>query len=249
MSLPLSSLTALVTGGSRGIGRAIAVRLAKDGAAVAITYASNNAAAEEVVSEIKSAGGNAKAYLCDSAVEAQVNTTVAAVIADFGGLDILVNNAGVTRDGLMMRLSEESWDVVMDTNLKGVFFFCRAASKTMLGKRYGRMINISSVAAIDGNPGQSNYAASKAGVIGLTKTTAREFASRNITCNAIAPGFIQTAMTDKLSDAAREAMIKEIPLGSLGQPLDIAKAALFLGSDEARYITGQVLIVDGGMVI
>ncbi len=247
MSLPLDNQTALVTGGSRGIGRAIALRLARDGAAVAITYVSNPDMANAVAAEIVAAGGKAKAYRCDSADAAQVEATVNAVIADLGGLDILVNNAGVTRDGLVMRMSEADWDIVIDTNLKGTFLFTKAAVKQMMSKRRGRIINITSVVGITGNPGQANYVASKAGVIGLTKSNAKELASRNITVNAVAPGYIATDMTAKLNEAQTEAIAKMIPLKRQGTTEEVAGTVAFLAGPDAAYLTGQVICVDGGL--
>lgn len=245
--MSLNGKTALVTGASRGIGRAIALRLAEDGANVAVIYAGSADKAEVVVNEITALGVNAKAYRCNVADSAAVNETVKAVTNDLGKIDILVNNAGITRDGLMLRMKDEDFDAVLDTNLKGVFNMIRACYSGFIRKKSGRIINISSVSGIMGNAGQANYSASKAGVIGLTKSVARELASRGITCNAVAPGFIQTDMTENLGD--NNPLLNSIPLGRMGKPEDIAAAVAFLASDSAAYITGEVLKVDGGLAI
>ena len=245
--MSLNGKTALVTGASRGIGRAIALRLAEDGANVAVIYAGSADKAEAVVNEITALGVNAKAYRCNGADSAAVNETVKAVTNDLGKIDILVNNAGITRDGLMLRMKDEDFDAVLDTNLKGAFNMIRACYSGFIRKKSGRIINISSVSGIMGNAGQANYSASKAGVIGLTKSVARELASRGITCNAVAPGFIQTDMTENLGD--NNPLLNSIPLGRMGKPEDIAAAVAFLASDSAAYITGEVLKVDGGLAI
>lgn len=245
--MSLNGKTALVTGASRGIGRAIALRLAEDGANVAVIYAGIADKAEAVVNEITALGVNAKAYRCNVADSAAVNETVKAVTNDLGKIDILVNNAGITRDGLMLRMKDEDFDAVLDTNLKGAFNMIRACYSGFIRKKSGRIINISSVSGIMGNAGQANYSASKAGVIGLTKSVARELASRGITCNAVAPGFIQTDMTENLGD--NNPLLNSIPLGRMGKPEDIAAAVAFLASDSAAYITGEVLKVDGGLAI
>ena len=245
--MSLNGKTALVTGASRGIGRAIALRLAEDGANVAVIYAGSADKAEAVVNEITALGVNAKAYRCNVADSAAVNETVKAVTNDLGKIDILVNNAGITRDGLMLRMKDEDFDAVHDTNLKGAFNMIRACYSGFIRKKSGRIINISSVSGIMGNAGQANYSASKAGVIGLTKSVARELASRGITCNAVAPGFIQTDMTENLGD--NNPLLNSIPLGRMGKPEDIAAAVAFLASDSAAYITGEVLKVDGGLAI
>ena len=245
--MSLNGKTALVTGASRGIGRAIALRLAEDGANVAVIYAGSADKAKAVVNEITALGVNAKAYRCNVADSAAVNETVKAVTNDLGKIDILVNNAGITRDGLMLRMKDEDFDAVLDTNLKGAFNMIRACYSGFIRKKSGRIINISSVSGIMGNAGQANYSASKAGVIGLTKSVARELASRGITCNAVAPGFIQTDMTENLGD--NNPLLNSIPLGRMGKPEDIAEAVAFLASDSAAYITGEVLKVDGGLAI
>mgnify|MGYP000308445752 FL=1 len=245
--MSLNGKTALVTGASRGIGRAIALRLAEDGANVAVIYAGSADKAEAVVNEITALGVNAKAYRCNVADSAAVNETVKAVTNDLGKIDILVNNAGITRDGLMLRMKDEDFGAVLDTNLKGAFNMIRACYSGFIRKKSGRIINISSVSGIMGNAGQANYSASKAGVIGLTKSVARELASRGITCNAVAPGFIQTDMTENLGD--NNPLLNSIPLGRMGKPEDIAAAVAFLASDSAAYITGEVLKVDGGLAI
>lgn len=246
--------TAIVTGGGRGIGRAVAISLAKAGMNVVINYAGNDAAAEETVELCNEAfkslgndGAEAIAIKADVSVKSGVDELFAAVKEQFGGVDVLVNNAGVTRDGLIIGLKEEDFDVVMNTNLKGAFLCSQAAAKMMIRKRAGVIINLSSVVGLHGNAGQSNYSASKAGIIGLTKSLAKELSGRNIRVNAVAPGFIDTDMTKVLSEDVKEAMKKEIPLGDMGSPEDIACAVAFLVSDGARYITGQVLSVDGGM--
>ena len=238
----LTGKVAVVTGASRGIGRAIALRLAQEGAAVVINYNGSKARAQEVKTEIESAGGTAQIMQCDVADAASCDEMFQTIIKEFGRIDILVNNAGITRDGLLMKMAEEDFDAVIDTNLKGTFHCIRAVSRQMLRQRSGRIINLSSVSGVLGN-------ASKAGVIGLTKSAARELASRGITVNAIAPGFINTEMTEVLSEKVKEGAIAQIPLGKFGETEDIANAAAFLASDEARYITGQTLHVDGGMAM
>lgn len=245
----LTDKTAVVTGGSRGIGRAIAVALAAEGARVAVIYAGNAAAAEETLSLIKEQGGEAVAMQCDVADDAAVSDMINAVKEQFGSVDILVNNAGITRDGLLMRMKEGDWQAVLDTNLTGVFHCTKAVTKLMMKQRSGAIINITSVVGQTGNAGQANYAAAKAGMIGFTKSVAKELASRGIRVNAVAPGCIDTDMTAVLSDAVKEDMLKSIPLGRVAQPEEVAKAVVFLASDNASYITGQVLNVDGGMVM
>ena len=245
----LDGKTALVTGASRGIGRAIAIRLASEGASVAINYAGNAKAAEEVKSIIEAAGGKAMLVQADVSSAESVEAMIKEVVEAFGGIDILVNNAGITRDGLLMRMKEEDWDAVINTNLKGVFYCTKAVSKLMMKKRAGRIVNMASVVGLTGNAGQANYAAAKAGVIGFSKTMAKELASRGITVNMVAPGYIDTDMTAVLSESVRETMVSGIPLGRAGTPEDVANAVLFLVSDNASYITGQVINVDGGMVM
>ena len=243
----LEGKIALVTGAAKGIGRAIALALAADGATVVVNYNGSKERAEQVVEEIKALGADGMAYQCNVADTAATADMVKEVIKTYGKLDILVNNAGITRDNLIMKMSEEDFDAVIDANLKGCFNTIKAVSRQMLKQRAGRIINITSVSGILGNAGQANYAASKAGIIGLTKTTAKELASRGVTCNAIAPGFIQTAMTDVLSDKAKDAMLGAVPMKRMGQPEDIAKTALYLASDLSSYVTGEVIRVDGGM--
>lgn len=245
----LTGKTALVTGASRGIGKAIAIELAKNGANVAVNYAGSKEKAEEVVAEIKQLGRDAIAIQADVAKEEDVSQMVDEVIKTFGSLDILVNNAGITKDNIMMRMKMEDWDAVINTNLKGVFLCSKAVMRQMMKQRSGRIINIASVVGVLGNPGQANYVAAKAGVIGLTKTMARELASRNITVNAVAPGLIETDMTDELADDVKKAMLQQIPLGKLGSPEQVAKVVRFLASDDSSYMTGQTLCVDGGMVM
>jgi 3-oxoacyl-[acyl-carrier protein] reductase len=240
---------AVVTGAGRGIGHAIAVRLASEGARVA-SVSRTEANAQKTADEINASRAEAaKAYSVDVGDHAAVQEIGAQILADFGRADILVNNAGVTRDGLSMRMSPEDWDTVLNTNLKGAFNFTQALMRPMIKQRSGRIINITSVIGLIGNAGQANYAASKAGLIGLTKSLARELASRGITVNAVAPGLIETDMTGVLSDEVRQAILGKVPLGKLGQPDDIASAVAYLASPEAQYITGQVLTVDGGMVM
>jgi 3-oxoacyl-[acyl-carrier protein] reductase len=240
---------AIVTGAGRGIGHAIALRLANEGARVA-SVSRSEANAQRTADEINAARGDAaKAYAVDVADHTAVQKTGAQILQDFGRVDILINNAGVTRDGLSMRMSIEDWEMVVDTNLKGAFSFTQAVMRSMIKQRSGRIINISSIAGLTGNAGQANYAASKAGLIGLTKSLARELASRGITVNAVAPGFIVTDMTGVLSDQVKEAILAKIPLGKFGEGEDIAAAVAFLAAPEAKFITGQVLAVDGGMVM
>ena len=245
----LEGKVALVTVGSRGIGRAIALKLAGEGAAVAINYAGNAKAAEEVKASIEAAGGKAMVVQADVSSAEAVDAMVEAVVNELGGIDILVNNAGITRDGLLMRMKEADWDAVINTNLKGVFYCTKAVSKLMMKKRSGRIVNMASVVGLTGNAGQANYAAAKSGVIGFSKSMAKELASRGITVNMVAPGYIETDMTAVLSDKVREAMISTVPLARAGQAEDVAGAVLFLVSDMASYITGQVINVDGGMVM
>ena len=245
MKIDLSGRVALVTGSTRGIGRAIATTLAGAGAKVAVV-GRERARAEEAASQL---GGEARGFACDVADTASVAALVEEVERSFGALDILVNNAGLTRDNLLMRIKDADWDAVLDANLRGAFASIRAASRGMMKRRYGRIINIASIVGITGNKGQANYAASKAGLIGLTKSVAKELASRNILCNAVAPGFIETDMTAAMTAEARTAMSAQIPLERLGKPEDIAGTVAFLASEHAAYITGQVFVVDGGMVM
>ncbi|SER62112.1 3-oxoacyl-[acyl-carrier-protein] reductase [Salipaludibacillus aurantiacus] len=240
---------ALVTGGSRGIGKAICIELAQQGVNVAVNYSGSKDKAEQVAEECRSFGVEALTVQADVADSKSVQDMVKTVSEAFGSIEILVNNAGITRDTLIMRMKEEDFDAVIDTNLKGVFNCAKAVSRTMMKQRYGRIINISSVVGVLGNAGQANYVASKAGVIGLTKSLARELANRNIRANAIAPGFIQTEMTDKLQEETKGELLKQIPLGELGKPEDVARVVSFLASDAASYMTGQTLHVDGGMVM
>ena len=245
----LDGKVALVTGASRGIGRAIALRLAKEGAAVAINYAGNATAAEEVRGLIEAEGGRAITIQANVADASAVEAMIQQVTEAFCTIDILVNNAGITKDGLLMRMKEEDWDAVINTNLKGIFHCTKAVTKLMMKKRSGRIVNMASVVGLMGNAGQANYAAAKAGVIGFSKSVARELASRGITVNMVAPGFINTDMTAVLPDKVKEAMVEDIPLGRMGEAENVADAVLFLVSDQASYITGQVVNVDGGMVM
>lgn len=245
----LTGKNALVTGAGRGIGKAIALELAAKGAFVIVNYNGSKEVAEQTVAEIKAAGGDAIAYQCSVSDYEACGAMITALIKEYAHIDILVNNAGITRDGLLMKMSEEDFDAVINTNLKGCFNTIRHMSRYFLKQRAGKIINISSVSGILGNAGQANYSASKAGVIGLTKAVARELASRGINVNAVAPGFVETDMTDALSDSVKENLKSQIPLGKIGHPQDIAKAVAFLASPDANYITGQVLSVDGGMAI
>jgi len=242
----LKEKVAIVTGASRGIGRGVALALAAQGARVVVS-ARSAAGVDEVVSEIRAAGGEAVGATADVALAADADRLVSAAVEAYGRVDILVNNAGITRDGLLLRMKDEDWDAVLDTNLKGAFLCTRAAAKVMSKQRSGRIINVSSVVGEMGNPGQANYCASKAGLVGLTKSVARELARRSVTVNAVSPGFIVTDMTDALPDATRKELASQVPLGRLGDVSDIAQAVLFLASDAAGYITGQVLGVNGGM--
>ena len=239
--------TAVVTGGSRGLGRAVCLELARRGSNVALCYAGNEAAARETVSACEALGAKALAVRCNVADAGEVKGLMDAAVQAFGAIHILVNNAGITRDGLLMTMKEADFDAVIDANLKGTFLCMKAVARAMVKQRYGRIVNLSSVVGLGGNAGQVNYAASKAGVIGMTKALARELAGRNVTVNAVAPGFIRTDMTAAMPEAARAAVLGTIPMQRMGQPEDVAKAVAFLASDEAAYVTGQVLAVDGGM--
>lgn len=247
--MSLANKTAVVTGGSRGIGRAICLKLAEQGANVVVNYSGSEQKALDVVKEIEMLGAKAIAVQANVVSTEQVDALMKQALETFGSIDILVNNAGITRDNLLMRMKETEWDDVINTNLKGVFVCTKAVTRQMMKQRAGRIINISSIVGVAGNPGQANYVAAKAGVIGLTKTTAQELASRNILVNAIAPGFITTEMTDALPEDIKEAMLKQIPLAKLGAPEDIANVVAFLASDASKYMTGQTLHVDGGLVM
>lgn len=241
--------TAIVTGASRGIGREIAILLGKEGARVAVNYSGSQEKAEEVVGLIKQSGGDAFAIQANVSDAEQVKQMIDETLKTFGSIDMLVNNAGITRDNLLMRMKEDEWDDVININLKGVFLCTKAVTRQMMKQRAGKIVNLASIVGVIGNPGQANYVAAKAGVIGLTKTTARELASRNITVNAVAPGFITTDMTDALPEDVKAQMLTSIPLGKLGSAEDVAGAVAFLLSNDANYITGQTIHVDGGMVM
>ena len=245
----LENQIVLVTGGSRGIGKAAALACAREGAHIIINYAGNVKAAEETVKEISDLGQKCLAVQADISKLADVERLIEEATAEFGKIDILVNNAGITRDGLLMRMKEEDWDAVIETNLKGIFLCTKAVIRGMMKQRSGRIINMTSVVGVMGNAGQANYAAAKAGVIGFTKSTAKELASRGITVNAIAPGFIHSDMTAILPESVKEEMVKAIPIGRMGEAEEVADAVVFLASNSARYITGQVIHVDGGMVM
>ncbi|WP_252393341.1 3-oxoacyl-[acyl-carrier-protein] reductase [Brockia lithotrophica] len=244
----MAERVALVTGASRGIGRAIALELARGGARVLVVYRGRRDAAEAVVEAIRGLGSEALAEQGDVSRPEEADRLVSLALERFGRLDILVNNAGITRDNLLLRMKDEEWEEVIRTNLSGPFYLMRAAAKHMVRARRGRIVNIASVVGLVGNPGQANYAAAKAGLIGLTKAAAKELASRGITVNAVAPGYIQTDMTESLPEAAKEALLRLIPTGRFGSPEDVARAVRFLAGDDAAYITGHVLVVDGGMV-
>jgi 3-oxoacyl-[acyl-carrier protein] reductase len=248
MSRPFEGRVAVVTGGAKGIGRAIATHLAQGGAKLVLAGRSEGPL-EELRAEIQGQGGEAVAVRADVAVEADADALCARALEAFGKAEILVNNAGVTRDGLLLRMSDADWDQVIDTNLKGAFHCTRAFARPMVRQKWGRIVNIASVIGLIGNAGQTNYAASKAGLLGLTKAVAKELASRHITVNALAPGFIETAMTDSLGEKVREGLMAQIPMGRLGKAEDVAQAVGFLCSEGAAYVTGQVLTVDGGMVM
>jgi 3-oxoacyl-[acyl-carrier protein] reductase len=247
--LTLEGKIVLVTGGARGIGRAITLAFAKSGADVAFTYRSSGQLAESLVSEVKAMGRKVLPLEADATSMKSAVEVVERVVAEFKRLDVLVNNAGITKDNLLLRMSEEDWDSVIQTNLKSVFNYTKAAARTMMGQRYGKIVNLSSVVGLKGNAGQSNYAASKAGIIGFTKSIAKELASRNILVNAVAPGYIDTDMTAALTEEQRKAVIDAIPLKRVAKPDDVAKVVLFLASPDADYITGQVVSVDGGMSV
>ncbi len=249
MHIDLQGKVAIVTGASRGIGRATALELARSGAAVVVNYRSGADAAQAVVGEIESAGGRAVALQADVAEAADVDRLLKAATDSFGSLEIVVNNAGITRDTLLMRMKDDDWDAVVDTNLRGAYLLCKAAMRPMMKARWGRIVNITSVVGLMGNAGQANYAAAKAGLIGFTKSIAREMATRGITANAIAPGFVETDMTTALNDTQRQAILGAIPLGRLGQAQEVAQVVTFLASDAAAYITGQTIAVDGGMTM
>ena len=244
-----SGKAAVVTGGSRGIGRAVCLELAKGGANVVLCYAGNEAAANDTAAACEALGARALAVRCNVAEAGEVKALMDAAVQAFGRIDILVNNAGITRDGLLMMMKDEDFDAVINANLKGTFLCMKAVSRLMMRQRYGRIVNLSSVVGLRGNAGQVNYAASKAGVVGMTKSLAKELASRGVTVNAVAPGFIETDMTAAMTDAAKTATLSSIPMQKLGAPEDVARAVAFLASDEAAYITGQVLAVDGGMAM
>ncbi|WP_053362128.1 3-oxoacyl-[acyl-carrier-protein] reductase [Bacillus sp. FJAT-27251] len=247
--MKLEGKVALVTGASRGIGREVALELAREGANVAVNYAGSEAKAAAVAEEIRSLGREAIVIQADVSDADSVEGMVKQTIEAFGRIDILVNNAGITKDNLLMRMKESDWDEVININLKGVFLCTKAVTRQMMKQRSGRIINMSSIVGVSGNAGQANYVAAKSGVIGLTKTTAKELASRGITVNAVAPGFITTDMTDKLNEETKNEMLKQIPLARLGEPIDIARTVVFLASEDSRYMTGQTLHVDGGMVM
>lgn len=240
---------AIVTGASRGIGREIALLLAQEGARVAVNYSGSKDKADEVVQMITAAGGEAFAIQADVSNADSVKAMVDQTLETFGSVDILVNNAGITRDNLLMRMKDDEWDDVININLKGVFLCTKGVTRQMMRQRSGKIVNVASIVGVSGNPGQANYVAAKAGVIGFTKTVAKELASRNINVNAVAPGFITTDMTDSLNEEVKSQMLTAIPLGKLGSPADVAKTVLFLLSDDAAYITGQTIHVDGGMVM
>lgn len=241
--------TAIVTGASRGIGREIALLLAKEGARVAVNYSGSKDKADEVVQSITESGGEAFAIQADVSNADSVKAMVDQTLETFGSIDILVNNAGITRDNLLMRMKDDEWDDVININLKGVFLCTKGVTRQMMRQRTGKIVNVASIVGVSGNPGQANYVAAKAGVIGFTKTAAKELASRNINVNAVAPGFITTDMTDTLNEEVKTQMLTAIPLGKLGSPADVAKTVAFLLSDDAAYITGQTIHVDGGMVM
>lgn len=243
----LDGKSAIVTGASRGIGRDIALYLAKEGAMVAVNYSGSKDRADAVVEEIKATGGKAFAIQANVDQSNDVQNLISSTIEQYGSVDILVNNAGITRDNLLMRMKEQEWDDVLNTNLKGVFLCTKAVTRQMMKQRAGRIINITSIVGVSGNAGQANYVAAKAGVIGLTKSSAKELASRNITVNSVAPGFITTDMTDALPEDIKSQMLSQIPLAKFGNPLDVAKAVAFLASEDANYITGQTIHVNGGM--
>lgn len=245
----LKGKTAVVTGASRGIGRAIAIKFAKLGANIVVNYRNSYEAVQEVVKEIQDMGATALAVQCDISNFKDVESMMKKTMEQFGSIDILVNNAGITKDGLLMRMKEEEFDSVIDINLKGAFNCTRHVAAIMLKQRSGRIINISSVSGLTGNAGQVNYSSAKAGILGMTKSVAKELAGRNVTCNAVAPGYIQTDMTQGLADNVKESIMNAIPLKRLGTPEDVANSVVFLASEEAAYITGQVINVDGGMVM
>jgi 3-oxoacyl-[acyl-carrier protein] reductase len=244
---PLENKIALVTGAARGIGQAIALQLAADGADLALCDVKAEWL-DDTAAKVKALGRRAEIYAMDVSVGAAVGEAVAQIAADFGRIDVLVNNAGITRDTLLIRMSEEDWDAVLDINLKGAFLVTKAVARIMMKQRTGAIVNIASVVGVMGNPGQVNYSASKGGLIALTRTLAKELGSRNVRINAVAPGFIRTAMTDKLPESAKEAMLRNVPLGRPGEPEDVAKAVAFLAGDQAAYISGQTLPVCGGMI-